>query len=111
MQEPESLSPLSPEFVDQMVPRKRPESKTQTIKEAGMEMGEFIKKPVRIKAFRANQPMVINTLEGDMRAEAGDWIITGVAGEIYPCKDEIFRQTYNPYDKTAHELWSKEGEE
>lgn len=27
----------------------------------------------------------------------GDWIITGVAGECYPCKDEIFRQSYDPF--------------
>ncbi len=36
----------------------------------------------------------INTLEGTMRAEAGDWIIRGVQGEIYPCKPDIFAATY-----------------
>lgn len=36
----------------------------------------------------------IFTLEGTMRAEIGDWIITGVQGEVYPIKDEIFRETY-----------------
>lgn len=36
----------------------------------------------------------INTLEGQMIAKAGDWIIKGVAGEFYPCKPEIFDQTY-----------------
>ena len=40
--------------------------------------------------------MVIETLEGDMRAESGDWIIRGVKGEFYPCKDSIFRETYDP---------------
>jgi hypothetical protein len=39
---------------------------------------------------------VIPTLEGDMQARPGDWIIKGVAGEFYPCKDRIFRQTYEP---------------
>lgn len=38
--------------------------------------------------------LVIKTLEGDMRADYGDWIIKGVAGEFYPCKPLIFRQTY-----------------
>ena len=38
----------------------------------------------------------INTLEGRMRVRPGDWIITGVAGEHYPIKDEIFQQTYEP---------------
>lgn len=36
----------------------------------------------------------IDTLEGEMRADYGDWIIRGVKGEIYPCKDDIFRMTY-----------------
>lgn len=36
----------------------------------------------------------INTLEGDMRTKPGDWIIKGVAGEFYPCKPDIFEQTY-----------------
>jgi len=37
---------------------------------------------------------LIKTLEGTMRAERGDWIIKGVKGEIYPCKPDIFEQTY-----------------
>lgn len=36
----------------------------------------------------------IPTLEGVMTAQPGDWIIKGVAGEIYPCKPEIFEATY-----------------
>ena len=36
----------------------------------------------------------IDTLEGTMRAEPGDWIIKGVAGEFYPCKPDIFIATY-----------------
>lgn len=36
----------------------------------------------------------INTLEGVLRGEEGDWIIRGIAGEIYPCKPDIFEQTY-----------------
>lgn len=36
----------------------------------------------------------INTLEGRMAAGPGDWIIRGVAGELYPCKPDIFDQTY-----------------
>jgi hypothetical protein len=37
-----------------------------------------------------------STLEGDLRASVGDWIIKGVAGEFYPCKPDIFEQTYEP---------------
>jgi len=36
----------------------------------------------------------IPTLEGTMEAVEGDWIIQGVQGEFYPCKPDIFEQTY-----------------
>lgn len=36
----------------------------------------------------------IETLEGDMSAREGDFIIKGVAGEFYPCREDIFEQTY-----------------
>jgi hypothetical protein len=36
----------------------------------------------------------IKTLEGDMHVSKGDWIIQGVKGEFYPCKPDIFEQTY-----------------
>ena len=42
--------------------------------------------------------IIIRTLEGDMDVGMGDWVIKGVAGEFYPCKDEIFRQTYEAVD-------------
>lgn len=38
--------------------------------------------------------LVITTLEGDMVANAGDYIIKGVNGELYPCKSDIFKKTY-----------------
>ena len=38
----------------------------------------------------------IHTLEGSMRVEKGDWIIRGVKGEFYPCKPDIFENTYEP---------------
>lgn len=38
--------------------------------------------------------MIIETLEGDMIANKNDWIIKGVKGELYPCKPDIFEQTY-----------------
>jgi len=40
--------------------------------------------------------ILIGTLEGNMRAEPGDWIIRGVHGEFYPCKPDIFEKTYEP---------------
>jgi hypothetical protein len=41
----------------------------------------------------------IKTLEGVMRVSENDWIIKGVKGELYPCKDEIFKMTYEPVDE------------
>lgn len=42
----------------------------------------------------SRQGVYIKTLEGIMWARWGDWIIRGVKGEYYPCKHEIFRETY-----------------
>lgn len=39
---------------------------------------------------------LIPTLEGTMRMDRGDMLITGVKGEIYPCKPDIFAATYEP---------------
>ena len=41
-----------------------------------------------------DQTLSIPTLEGDHMANPSDWIIKGVAGEFYPCKPDIFKQTY-----------------
>ena len=42
---------------------------------------------------------MIQTLEGVHEASVGDYIIRGIAGEIYPCKPDIFRATYEPLNK------------
>lgn len=75
---------------------------------------QFQKKPVIIEAFewtgetcpeieeflrgtnhfRVDKNLVIHTLEGDMTASLGDFIIKGVNGELYPCKPDIFWETY-----------------
>ncbi|MDQ3541808.1 MAG: hypothetical protein M3440_14100 [Chloroflexota bacterium] len=76
-------------------------------------MPKFRKKPVVIEAeqFTGNflkeldfpenfayagdmSSLVIETLEGNMTANPGDWIIKGVNGEFYPCKPDIFEKTY-----------------
>lgn len=82
-------------------------------------MAKYRKKPVVIEAFRywvdarpdwfcdkvtTNEIIThethceINTLEGVMRGEVGDFIIQGVKGEIYPCKPNIFAATYEAVD-------------
>lgn len=46
-----------------------------------------------------NNPIIkIQTLEGVMTAQLGDWIIKGVNGEFYPCKPDIFEKTYEAVD-------------
>ncbi|NQX77304.1 hypothetical protein [Gilvibacter sp.] len=42
--------------------------------------------------------LVIKTLEGEMRAPVGHYIIKGIKGEFYPCDPEIFAQTYESVD-------------
>jgi hypothetical protein len=42
-----------------------------------------------------NNNLIIPTLEGEMIASPGDWIIKGVNGEYYPCKPNIFVKTYD----------------
>jgi len=54
------------------------------------EIAKFINKQISL----GEKYIIIPTLEGDMRADLGDWIIRGVNGEYYPCKPEIFEKTY-----------------
>ena len=82
-------------------------------------MQKFVKKPVVIEAIQYNGEnieaiedfvgkklstvmssdvdvkLIIPTLEGDMKASKGDYIIKGIKGEFYPCKPDVFKSTYN----------------
>lgn len=71
-------------------------------------MPKFRKRPVEVEAVRHTCSFEVATLEGTMVGEAGDWLITGVEGEQYPCKDKIFRQTYEPVDDEARAMWDGE---
>ena len=85
------------------------------IEERGCSMiKHYKKKPVIIKAIqytkesycecvkfcglsfcgRTNDDIIIETLEGKIKASLGDYIIKGVKGEVYPCKPDIFEMTY-----------------
>lgn len=46
------------------------------------------------KAMVKNNTLIISTLEGNMVADIGSYIIKGVKGEYYPCKGDIFEDTY-----------------
>ena len=100
-------------------------------------MSKFRKKPVVIEAFRYtgdlytngefNCPdwaveayengtfvshgqgeLYIKTLEGEMLVSVGDYIIQGVNGELYPCKPDIFRKTYDSTETTVLGRMEKE---
>lgn len=55
---------------------------------------KYRKKPIVIEAYQTDKEMIIHTLEGDMKASVGDYIITGLRGEKYPCKPDIFEKSY-----------------
>lgn len=56
----------------------------------GKQPDEYVMSPC------AGYGLKIQTLEGDMIASPGDYVIRGVSGEFYPCKPDIFEQTYEP---------------
>lgn len=55
--------------------------------------------------------LTIPTLEGEMRASEGDYIIKGVKGEFYPCKPDIFAQTYEPVEDSTKSMMFKQAYE
>lgn len=85
-----------------------------------MQVRKYRKKPVIVEAFQVTQELldqkgwseeyivdesnrkikyrldhvIIETLEGEMIADIGDYIIIGIKGEAYPCKPDIFKLTY-----------------
>lgn len=73
-------------------------------------MPRFRKKPVIIEAVRLTRPVTISTLEGTVDGEPGDWLITGIMQEQYPCKHEIFLLTYEPEDDEAREYLQMYGD-
>lgn len=65
--------------------------------ESIMELSDFIDDEIRVDyADKDNPCLKIETLEGTMKASVGDYIIKGVKGEFYPCKPDIFNETYEP---------------
>ena len=83
-----------------------------------MSKRKFIKKPIVIEAFQfgvdtapnwfkakyitienGETTACIETLEGDMLFHNGDYVIKGVRGELYPCRKDIFEETYEEVNK------------
>jgi len=59
------------------------------------EFKKYRKKPVVIEAKQMKRNFVVQTIEGTMKGQAGDYLIIGVRGERYPCAKEIFEETYD----------------
>lgn len=67
---------------------------TESLYRAYKWVAEDTVRPTTIFTDERTGELIIHTLEGDMRCVYGDWIIRGVNGEFYPCKNEIFEKTY-----------------
>lgn len=57
-------------------------------------MPHYVKKPIPIFAVRMDEPFTVDTLEGTMQGKAGDYLVTGIRGEQYPCAADIFEESY-----------------
>lgn len=55
----------------------------------------IVHKPNKLVAYETNEEQYLVTLNGIVKTNPGDWIITGVNGEQYPCDPEIFKQLYD----------------
>ena len=64
------------------------------IPESEFEFQKFVKKPIPIKAVQIHEPFIVDTLEGQHKGNAGDYLIIGIRGERYPCKQDIFEESY-----------------
>jgi len=54
-----------------------------------------VKKPIPLEVRRIPEAFSVETMEGLMQGKAGDWLITGIDGEVYPCDAGIFERTYD----------------
>ena len=61
---------------------------------------DWLKKPIKDEKFGVKYDknnrcfFYVETLEGNHKFMMYDWVIKGVNGELYPCKDKIFKKTY-----------------
>lgn len=59
------------------------------------EYKKIVHKPNQLVAYETKEEQYLVTLNGIVKTNPGDWIITGVNGEQYPCDPEIFKQLYD----------------
>lgn len=59
-----------------------------------LEFRKAVKKPIAVRCIQMTEPFEVETMEGRLKGKAGDWLMVGVQGEMYPIDREIFEQTY-----------------
>lgn len=65
------------------------------------ELSVFIKDQDLVVSYKdpENPKLILETLEGTVEASVGDYIIKGVHNEYYPCKPDIFKETYDEVEE------------
>ncbi len=73
--------------------------KVKIITEFGEGGKKYIKKPIPIEAKQIPSVFIVQTKEGTMQGKAGDYLIKGIKGELYPCDKKIFEESYKEVKK------------
>jgi hypothetical protein len=60
-----------------------------------VQLQKAIKKPIPIRCLQISEPFRVETMEGVLEGKAGDYLMIGPRGEMYPCDQEIFNETYD----------------
>jgi hypothetical protein len=71
-----------------------------------LEFKYAVKKPIPVRCIQLNEPFKVETMEGIHEGKAGDFLMIGIKGEMYPCDKEIFEETYEFVDPPAEKLQS-----
>jgi len=82
-----------PEVFDLNHP-KTPARKFKKYDEPDLPFGKAVKKSIPIRFYQMEEPFEVETLEGNLRGETGDYLMVGVEGELYPCSKRVFEKTY-----------------
>jgi hypothetical protein len=80
--------------------RKRPVV-IEALQWTGMNLNEMrdFAGAAQIGIMTINTPITIQSLEGWVKCGVGDWVIRGIKGEFYSCRDDIFKETYDGIER------------
>lgn len=53
-----------------------------------------VKRPIPIRCVQMQEAFEVQTMEGTLQGKAGDWLMVGIEGELYPCDSRVFEKTY-----------------